>query len=401
MKKFATLALCAVMVVVAFATIPSASAVTITNAGFEDGNLNGWWSGGGYSWYRSVRTSHYTGYSAYTWVTPADGNYFLRLQGNYPSYVNYYNWYSGYSQITSVRQIIFANAGETIGGSAAFEANDYMPYNDRAWVRIRAYPSLSVIAQPWYKSLSMVPYYGYSGWESWSYTFGSTGLFVLEYAAANLYDTIGDPYGFFDAAAGPPKFPELVVVDSGVSPGDVSAGGLFQAFVIVENIGEKEAEVSSIEWAGDCVYSQAMPNEPKTIAVGEQATFGCWGVPSPDLETGDTCEVEFACHYNSESGDPCEETVDIAILNRRLGGVRADYSHCQDAAFHGLALTMVVADGSLPEGGSYLADGNQHFMDGEWKAAKNDYVKCPGSPGLGNTCGGRGAFFGDEGNSGK
>lgn len=395
MKKLATLTLCAVMVTMAFAVIPSASAITITNPGFETGNKNGWWSSGYYGYYATVRTYHYTSYPYYQWLYPTDGNYMLRLYGMSPYY--YGGWYNGYYQRTMARQYITVSAGEVIQGSACFDGYDYMPYNDYAYVRIKT-TYLSTIAQPWYASISMYGNYGLSGWQQWSYQFTSGGTYILEYGAANMYDTAMSPTALFDMGEGPPKFPELVVVDSTIPGDDVSAGGLFQASVTVENIGEADAEISSIEWAGDCVYSQAMPGEVKTIAVGDQATYAIWGVPSPRLETGDTCEVEFGCYYNSESGDPVEETLDIEILNRRFGGVRADYMHGQDAAFHGLALTIDINNGNLPEGLPYLIEGNAHFMAGEYKQAKNDYVKCPGSPGLGNTCGGRGAFWGSEGN---
>jgi hypothetical protein len=164
----------------------------IDNGGFEKG-LTGWTLYRPSNYYGSagVHTSYYLGSSQYTYIYPVDGDYFARVTG-------------GHSSIyTTLRQTFYANAGETITGWAAFKYTDYSPYNDNAAVNI--YTSLGMqIAQPWYRSGSMVGNYGFSNWAEWKWQAPASGNYILEYGARNNRDTAVSPHAFFDMESGIP-----------------------------------------------------------------------------------------------------------------------------------------------------------------------------------------------------
>jgi hypothetical protein len=399
-RKIIATALCVVMAVSIFAAMmPTATAepISITNAGFETGNTMGWWTAGAYSSYRRVLTYHYTGYSAYARVYAKEGRYFLRLQGNSPYY--YSGWYSGYWQATMARQYISVSAGETISGWAGFEANDYMPFNDYAWVRIKT-TGLSTIAQPWYRSLSSVPYYGYSGWNAWSYTFSSGGTYVLEYCARNRYDSVGDPYAFFDMSEGPPVVTTLRVTDGGFVRNPIAAGGMGIGYATVENVGEEKAMIESLSF-GEGVniartYDVGGLGYPKELDPGEDFTIflgACVMAGTPEPATG----MDLRITYNSESGQPLQETVDVPIKWKELGGDRSEYVQSQDAFRHMLCLNFAIGDGIVEDTGEFDA-AVEAFLGEDYKRAKKLAVSPPGVPGLGFYGLAPGQTEGNEGN---
>jgi hypothetical protein len=113
--------------------------VSIRNVGFEMGDFTDWTVYVPYGGSALVVQSHYTGYN---WYYPMDGAYFARLKTDGPGSYTY------------LRQTVYLSAGQTISGWAAFDAQDYMPFNDNAMVRILDETGIQVIAQPWYSSVS-------------------------------------------------------------------------------------------------------------------------------------------------------------------------------------------------------------------------------------------------------
>jgi hypothetical protein len=169
----------------------------INNGGFEKG-LTGWTVVRPYGYYGSagVHTYYYLSYNQYRYIYPVDGDYFARVTGGH------------YSLWTSLRQTFYANAGETLTGWAAFKMTDYLPYNDNAAVNI--YTSMGwQIAQPWYRSGSMVGSYGFSDWAEWKWSAPASGTYILELAARNNRDTAIAPHGFFDMESGIPASVEF------------------------------------------------------------------------------------------------------------------------------------------------------------------------------------------------
>jgi hypothetical protein len=169
--------------VITFSTKASAS-INIKNESFETGDFTGWYSyipSGGSA---NVITSHFGDYTLYT---PVTGNYFAVLKTNGPG---------SYTRLT---QPFYLVAGQTIEGYAAFDARDYLPFNDNAMVIIRDIDGIE-IARPWYSDVSIVGDYGDGSWTFWSWTATTTGWYSLEYRVANDLDSIVDSYALFDSA---------------------------------------------------------------------------------------------------------------------------------------------------------------------------------------------------------
>lgn len=140
---------------------------TLINPGFESG-LTGWTTAGS----AAAVTTHSPSYS------PQEGSSFLRLFG-------------------TASQAVSLSAGQMLSGWAAFDWNDYSPYLDYAAVRI--YGASGLLATPWYENGSGQPS-GWDGpWTEWSFTAATAGTYTLQYSAGNTGDSIGAPYGLFDA----------------------------------------------------------------------------------------------------------------------------------------------------------------------------------------------------------
>jgi hypothetical protein len=196
MKKTVIGLILAVIMVVSVLTImlPTGAAPAnsrgINNGGFETGDLSAWsvYLPYSYAYYPTVETAFYI-YDQYRYVYPVDGDYFGHIEGYHSSI------------FTTLRQVFYANSGDTISGWAAFKANDYLPYDDNAAVTI--YTSLGMqVAQPWYRSVSMVGSYGYSDWTEWSWRAPTSGNYILELGARNNRDTAISPDAFFDMESG-------------------------------------------------------------------------------------------------------------------------------------------------------------------------------------------------------
>jgi hypothetical protein len=194
-KTIIGLALAAIMIISILTIIcPSTAAPAesrgIANGGFETGDLSGWSVYRPYGYYgNAYATTYYFDYDYYVYRYPKDGDYMGVVVAGHSS------------QYTTLRQVFYANAGDTISGFAAFKAEDYLPYNDNAVVQI--YTSWGMlVSQPWYRSVSMVGSYGYSDWTEWKWTAPTSGNYILEYGARNNLDTAVSSAGLFDMESG-------------------------------------------------------------------------------------------------------------------------------------------------------------------------------------------------------
>lgn len=143
---------------VAALSLSAASANAATNLGFESG-LSGW-------------TLNGNGGSS--------GSYgsFTAAEGSKLGYVEA-GWAGVYSTLT---QIFTLAAGQTITGSVGFQSNDYLPYNDDAYLAINGLHLFD-------SSVAQVGSNGASGWKTFSYTAAAAGNYALTLGVRNVGDS--------------------------------------------------------------------------------------------------------------------------------------------------------------------------------------------------------------------
>jgi len=135
---------------------------SIINGSFETGDLTGW---------TASPAGLVSVVSSYDTFTPVHGNFFALLEAGEEGVY------------TTLSQTFSANAGDTILGWAFFQANDYMPYDDDAYVRI-VQGNLILFSS----SVSAVGDYGFTPWTFFAYTFPSSGTFTIEAGVRNVED---------------------------------------------------------------------------------------------------------------------------------------------------------------------------------------------------------------------
>ena len=143
----------------------------LVNPSFETGDLSGWdvyIPPGGYAFASSGYMSYY----------PKDGLYFAQLKTN------------GGGSYTTVSQTFNASAGSKISDWAFFYTEDFMPYNDDAYVRIIDSDG-NVVDTPFEASVSTI---GTTPWTYWEYTFTHAGTYTVEARVANNRDPQTDSY---------------------------------------------------------------------------------------------------------------------------------------------------------------------------------------------------------------
>ena len=204
MKKILAL-LCAVAFV--FSMAATASAIPITNGGFETGDFTGWSvyvpPGASAEVVTSYTTSDPGGVVTYD---PMEGSYFAKLKTD------------GHASYTTLRQTINLTSNSSVHGWAAFEDNDFGGmYNDLAAVTI--YDTIgTLLAVPWYQSSNLVNgvgVYGQTPWQYWTWTPPDSGDYVVELAIANVGSQINDSFALFDGVRASPEPATLLLVGSG------------------------------------------------------------------------------------------------------------------------------------------------------------------------------------------
>ncbi len=159
----------------------------LINGGFETGNLTGWTAFGNADVVTSftvVNDGPVTGASNGEVYTPVEGEFFSRLIGEE----------SGVYQ-TLTQQF----TGSNIEGWAAFIANDYLPFDDEAYVKILDL-SGAVLETPWYSSVTNVGDYGFTQWTHWQSTQLTQGTYLIQYGVKNIGDGGWKSVGLFDTA---------------------------------------------------------------------------------------------------------------------------------------------------------------------------------------------------------
>ncbi len=184
MKKLVCLA------VLVVGSLCSEAKAGFVNGGFETGDLSGWTVGGTGS--VSVVSSYSTTSGPSATFNPTEGNFFaLLVAGN----ANVY---------TTLTQSFSVSAGDTLFGSAFYDANDYTPYLDDAYIKI-----LEGNTVLFYSDVDLVGDYGNTPWTSFSHTFAVGGTYTLEAGVRNLFDSANTPLlgidGFLASAAPVPE----------------------------------------------------------------------------------------------------------------------------------------------------------------------------------------------------
>lgn len=144
----------------AIAAALAGPALALVNSDFETGSLSGWTTNGG-------AAGAVTGYHAFA---PISGSYLGYVQAGL-----------GKDVYTKLDQTFNLAAGQTVSGYVGFQANDYKPYNDDAYLSINGVNLFT-------DNVATVGNYGNSGWVSFSYTALTTGAYTLELGVTNRLD---------------------------------------------------------------------------------------------------------------------------------------------------------------------------------------------------------------------
>jgi hypothetical protein len=129
------------------------------NLGFETGDLTDWSTNG--------PAGALTGYGAFA---PASGTYLGAIAAGL-----------GQDTYTTLSQTFTLGTGGTISGFAGFQANDYLPFNDSAYLAVNGVHLLD-----W--NVGSVGDYGNSGWNAFNFTALTAGSYTLELGVANHGD---------------------------------------------------------------------------------------------------------------------------------------------------------------------------------------------------------------------
>ena len=159
---------------IVFASVSfSAHALPIVNGSFETGNFSGWSvnsSSGGNS---SVVTNN-AGFTA------TDGNYFANLSAN-----------------SLVSQSISWSAGDILSFDWNFNANDYLPYNDYAIFQTTNLLG-DILSNITLANVASAGNFNATGWNTFSYTFETSGSGFLGFGVYNALDTGYDSQLYID-----------------------------------------------------------------------------------------------------------------------------------------------------------------------------------------------------------
>ena len=152
----------------------SAQAATLTNAGFETGDLSGWTFTSGYV---SVETDADDAIGS-----PPFGEHFTATEGNY-----FANLIAGESSgvYTTLSQAFTLTTASRLSFDAAFLAFDYLPYDDDGYVRIFSTTSNQVVFA---SSISAVGDQGHTSWARFTSSTLDIGDYVLEAGVRNIDD---------------------------------------------------------------------------------------------------------------------------------------------------------------------------------------------------------------------
>jgi len=176
MRFFPMLKLAAVAAPIMLAATPALA--DPINLGFEDATLAGW-NGNG-----AMVTPELGAYTAH------EGVLFGAVTAGL-----------GMDVFSTLSRSFNLKAGGTISGYAGFQANDYVPYNDSAYLKVNDTNLLS-----W--DVAGVGNYGASGWTFFNFVAPTDGTYTLELGVANHGDNGLDSQAVIDGVQATGMVPE-------------------------------------------------------------------------------------------------------------------------------------------------------------------------------------------------
>ena len=128
-------------------------------------------------------------------TTGATNSYgaFGPVEGNFLGFVEAGCGEGVYSTLTRVFNL---TAGSTLTGSVGFQANDYLPYNDDAYLSINGNNLFT-------SSVAAVGAFGNSGWQTFAFTAPTTGSYTLQLGVTNRTDNNFGSAAVLDALSVP------------------------------------------------------------------------------------------------------------------------------------------------------------------------------------------------------
>lgn len=208
---------CAALAVALCAAPASAATISLSNQGFESGNLSGWVSSGSVT---ATSSTSVTTYDNTVWTITAFGDYMAQLNSNPTSVsaiesflgiaggsLNAYNANSNGGDLTdgaAIYQDFSGNSGDTLTQYWDYVARDYIPFNDPALAVVIA-PDNSVfvdVLASIHGAGIAVGTSGHSGWQAFNYTLNQTGTYRLAFVTFNDKDQALDSALFLDNGLG-------------------------------------------------------------------------------------------------------------------------------------------------------------------------------------------------------
>jgi hypothetical protein len=162
------------LLIPAIALLAAVPAQAATNIGFESGTTTGWTTSG--TAFASTGTSGFT--AQY-------GNWFGVVAAGSQ------NVYSTLSQSFTLA------AGKRIRGFVGFKANDYLPFNDDAYLTVNGTPLFTA-------SVASVGNFGSTGWQAFSFEAPVSGTYTLQLGVANRGDSSVNSIAVLDATVPEP-----------------------------------------------------------------------------------------------------------------------------------------------------------------------------------------------------
>jgi hypothetical protein len=118
--------------------------------------------------------------------------------------------------LQTISQTFDAAAGQELRGSAFFDANDYLPFDDFAIVTINGPGGTTTLFN---SSISDVGNYGETPWTEFTYMIPTTGTYTITAGVANRFDSGLPSFLGFDMAFGSKRFDTKASATAPLPPG--------------------------------------------------------------------------------------------------------------------------------------------------------------------------------------
>jgi hypothetical protein len=189
------------IVLVGLMAVPAMANVTLTNQGFETGNLSGWDTTIPVGATINVVSSHTDlsgGATGTTSWLPNEGSYFALLKTDHPG------------NICHLTQTFFASAGEELEFAYFWDSGDYKPYNDMARGELFGEAAGPVLLFEESVNTDPLDYWG-TPWKQVSYTITADGTYTVDFEVWNGGDSL---------------LPSYLGIDTIPAPGAILLGGI-------------------------------------------------------------------------------------------------------------------------------------------------------------------------------